>query len=182
MDGLVALLACLASVRIGTGDMPESSDQLTISAGRGGLAGHGSRMQAMGVELADVALEALAGGARAQDQQVLVHRQAFRDMLDEAIQVLLTARLAGCLGSAATSVAERRIVADVARRLAVVRYVGLQFLDLGSILEPAHDDRLASVDPDQGAGARRLRCHQRILLAACRDFRESFASLKGRAC
>src|ERR1035437_1598840 len=180
MDGLVALLACFAALGIGTGDMPESGDQLTIGARRGRLAGHRSRMQAMGVQLPDVALEALAGGARAQDQQVPVHWQAFRDMLDEAIEMLLAARLAGRLGSAA-SVAQGRIVADVARRLAVVRDVGLQLLPLVPVLEPAHDARLAGIDPDKGAGTRRLRSHQRILLAACRDFRGSFANLKGRA-
>src|SRR5664279_2899735 len=106
MDGFVALLAGLTAARVGPGDVPESGDQLTISARRGRLAGHGSRMEAMGVELPDVALEALAGSAGTQDQQVHVQRQAFRDMFDEAIQVLLAARLAGRLGRAATAVSE----------------------------------------------------------------------------
>jgi hypothetical protein len=62
-------------------------------------------MQAVLVQLADMALKALAGGAGAQDEQVVVRGQERRDTLSESDEMLLAARLAGCLRSAAASVA-----------------------------------------------------------------------------
>jgi hypothetical protein len=112
------------------------------------------------VHVTDRSLQVLAHGPRTEDEQILVRRQSMCDLLDEPREMLEAVRLAGGLRASTSTVADRWVVPDMAGRPTVSRHLGVHPLDIGLIVMPADDDRLAGVNPDESAG-----CH---VVASCR--------------
>lgn len=104
------------------------------------------------ITLTNASLKALVHAARTEDEQGVVRGQAIRDVLDELPEVFEAMWLAGRLRSAASTVANHRVVPDMAGRVTVCGHLGVQPLDIGLIALPTDDDGLTRVDPDKGAG------------------------------
>jgi hypothetical protein len=134
--------------------VPNARYELTIGETRRRLAADVAGSMVALVGLTDPSLELLAHDAWSEDDQIVVRRQPTRDLLDEALEVLEAVRLVGGLMRSTASVADGRIVADVAGGPAVARHRGLLPLDERSVAAPAHDDGSARVDPYECAKSR----------------------------
>jgi hypothetical protein len=138
--------------RIHACDVAEPRDELAIGQRRGRLAGDVAVAVVAFVALTNPSLKALVHVARTEDEQGVVRGQAVRDVLDELLEVFEAMWLAGRLRSAASTVANHRVVPDVAGRATVGGHLGVQPLDMGLIALPTDDDGLACIDPHKGAG------------------------------
>ena len=76
-------------------------------------------------------------------------------------EMLEAMRLARVLRRSASSVPNRGVVTNMASRPAMSGYLGGDSLEAGGPVVPAHDDRLARVDPDKGRRPSRRSVHVR---------------------
>ena len=108
--------------------------------------------------LEDVPTEMVTYHARPEDHHVLFVRQAGRDLLQEAGEVLEAMRLACGLRDPAAAVADSGVVTHVTGAPVTVRHLGFDALHAGAPVPPARDDREPSIDPDERRrpGSRRL--------------------------
>jgi len=95
------------------------------------------------VGLPHASLEVLTHGARADQDEVVLCRQAHRDLIDEPLEVLEAVRLAGGLGGATPAVTDAGVMPHVARGSMMGRDLGLNSLEPRGSIVPAGDDRLA---------------------------------------
>lgn len=87
--------------------------------------------------------------AGADDDDVLLPFQAAGDVREESTQVLGAMRLAGVLVRAAATMAERRVVAHVARRSVMAGNLGGDVFDRVPAIPVADDGRVTRIDPDE---------------------------------
>jgi malic enzyme len=104
------------------------------------------------VGVTDRSRQVFAHGPRTEDEQILVRRQAMRDLFDEPREMLEAVRLAGGLRWPTAAVADPWFVPNMAGCSVVSRHLGVHPLDLRLIVVPADDDRLTGVDPDERTG------------------------------
>ncbi len=120
----------------------------------------------MPVALVDVPIQTFVDRPRTEDEQVVVRGQQVGDVHDEPSEVFETARLAGVRWAATATVANLRIVPDVAGGPVMSWYFRLHSFETSPVVLPADDDGLPRVDPHQGAGSRLVSLHP--VHATCR--------------
>jgi hypothetical protein len=103
----------------------------------------------MGVETTQVAGQPLVDGARADHHQVRGPRQAPRDPLEEAGEMLPAASVEGVSGRPAPAMAHVGIVPNVARGAMPAFDAGHEALEHYPASPQACEERLARVDPEQ---------------------------------
>lgn len=138
-------------------DRPQPGDQLPVGEPRGRFARNGPRSTTvLRVELLQASFQVLANGARPEDHDVLVRRQAPGDLGDEPLEVLEALWLARGLGAAAPAMAKCRVMPDVTGRSMMCRHVREQALEVCLAILPARDDGLPRIDPDERRWARHV--------------------------
>lgn len=115
------------------------------------------------VALEDVPSQTFVDRPRTDDEQVVVRGQPVGDVHNESLEVLETVRLAGSLWAATATVANARIVPDVAGGPVTSRYLRLDPYESSPVVVPADDDGLPRVDPHEGAGSRHTVTHRRVI-------------------
>lgn len=101
------------------------------------------------VEGADSASQAPGDRSRAQDEDLVAGRDAFRDRLDEPAKVLETVWLTRGLRPPPAAVSDGGIVADVTGRAVTRRNVRRDPVDARPARDQSYEERPSSVDPDQ---------------------------------
>lgn len=89
-------------------------------------------------------------GPRTHEEQVVLMRQNARHRVEEPREMLEPVRLTRCLRRAAAAVANARVVPDVSCRPMMRRDVRLDPFQHRCPVDPAKDDGLAGIDPDEG--------------------------------
>jgi hypothetical protein len=130
-------------------------DQLAIRGWTRRAAAYDPRPASAPVQVADATGQSLVHDAWSLDEQIVVGVRTSGDELHEALEMLEPVRLARGLGSPAT-MADARVISNVARGTAVRRHIRQESLDCHRIARPVDDHRLAGVDPDQGARVRHV--------------------------
>ena len=142
------------------GSVPEAGRQLWTGHGWRRLGLDVANHSVARVRLGNLPSEVLVHGTGTDEEKVLVAWEPRNDGVEESSEMLEPARLGGRLHRATTAVTNQRIVPDVAGTPVTGRNIQFDPLVPGGTLDPAYDDRLASVQPDQ-----RCRCgvhHPRV--------------------
>ena len=129
--------------------VPQARDETPLGPRPGRFLRDRARDMTPVILRADPSLEVFADRAGTEQQQVLV-LDLRGDSVEEPFEVLQAVRFACRLAHATAAVPAARVVSHVACRPMMGRDLGLDALDPRSTLQPADDDRLARVDPDQG--------------------------------
>lgn len=131
----------------------EPRDDLPIGQRTGRFREDRARVGSIAGGSSDVSREMLVDGSGTDDEDVHPGFDAVGDRLEEPALVLQPMALGGRLRGAAT-VADARIVADVAGLPMTGRRVRRDVFEDGLAVRPADEDRLAGVDPDELDAAR----------------------------
>jgi hypothetical protein len=135
---------------VGPDETPQARHELGLGQARRGRAPDTASAPVLLVVLTDASLQVLTHGAGTDEDEVVLRRQAQRDLIDEPLEVLESMRFSGGLGPTATAVPDGRIVADMAGGSMVGRDFRFDSFESARVLQPADDDGLSRIDPDEG--------------------------------